>query len=258
MNHLEFEKEDTGFAGPVYLSSRIVVGVLGALSREKGADFLEELASYSRRNKLPFDFKLIGYGYRSLKHVEATGPYQHSELSSRLKSEGVNVILFPARCPETYSYTLSASLRMGYPIMAPIVGAFPERLSGRPNVCLYPLDSSVEHVAGELLRFCEALSSGVEPRAPTYALGSPSERFYEDVYALQPVKTRSDFGSTCVVDLYRNVMKIIDYSGDRGWKRSLRQIIFYLHRLPLSRKLIALMPLDLKARLKRQLYKWVR
>src|SRR2546427_7883740 len=34
---------------------------------------------------------------------------------------------FPAQWPETYSYTLSACLAAGLPIVAPEIGAFPER-----------------------------------------------------------------------------------------------------------------------------------
>lgn len=45
--------------------------------------------------------------------------------------------LFPAQWPETYSYTLSHALASGLPIIAPNLGAFPERLSGRACATLF-------------------------------------------------------------------------------------------------------------------------
>ena len=39
---------------------------------------------------------------------------------------------FPAPWPETYSYTLSAALTAGLPVVATRIGAFPERLADRP------------------------------------------------------------------------------------------------------------------------------
>jgi hypothetical protein len=41
------------------------------------------------------------------------------------------VVWFPGSCPETYSYTLSACMTLGLPVVAPAVGAFSERLAGR-------------------------------------------------------------------------------------------------------------------------------
>ena len=39
-----------------------------------------------------------------------------------------DAILFPAQCPETYSYTLTAAIASGLPIIATKIGSFPERL----------------------------------------------------------------------------------------------------------------------------------
>ena len=45
---------------------------------------------------------------------------------------------FPAAWPETYSFTLSAAIEAGLPIVASEIGAFPERLAGRPLTWLIP------------------------------------------------------------------------------------------------------------------------
>ena len=43
-----------------------------------------------------------------------------------------HVIWFPGQVPETYSYTLTAAIAAGLPIVASGIGSFPERLEGRP------------------------------------------------------------------------------------------------------------------------------
>ena len=66
---------------------------------------------------------------------------------------------FPAQWPETYSYTLSAAIDAGLPIVATRIGAFPERLEGRPLTWLVDPEASTEEwlavfakVRGELAR----------------------------------------------------------------------------------------------------------
>ena len=51
---------------------------------------------------------------------------------------------FPAQWPETYSYTLSACLLAGVPIVVPDLGAFPERVSHRPWTWVRPWRASAE------------------------------------------------------------------------------------------------------------------
>lgn len=41
-----------------------------------------------------------------------------------------DLIWFPAQWPETYSYTLSACLLGGWPVVAPDLGAFAEKVKG--------------------------------------------------------------------------------------------------------------------------------
>ena len=66
---------------------------------------------------------------------------------------------FPAQWPETYSYTLSAAIDAGLPIVATRIGAFPERLEGRPLTWLVDPEAPAEEwlavfdkVRGELAR----------------------------------------------------------------------------------------------------------
>ena len=112
------------------------VVVLGALSKIKGADMLEEVAMLAARHNIPVEFHLLGYAYRSLRtqpkaRLTLHGGYEEKDLPLLLDWLAPDAVWFPAQCPETYSYTLSASLESGLPIIAPNIGAFSERLQGR-------------------------------------------------------------------------------------------------------------------------------
>ena len=113
------------------------VAVIGALSVIKGADVLEDTARAARKQNIPVEFHLIGYGYRTLRtqpHTRLTvhGRYADQDLPELLQWLQPDLVWFPAQWPETYSYTLSACLQGGWPVVAPDLGAFAERLQGRP------------------------------------------------------------------------------------------------------------------------------
>ncbi|MDP2000878.1 MAG: glycosyl transferase family 2, partial [Rhodoferax sp.] len=120
----------------LHSSQPLKVVVLGALSKIKGADVLEEVALLAARLDVPIEFHLLGYAYRSLRtqpkaRLTVHGGYEEKDLPLLLEWLQPDVVWFPAVWPETYSYTLSASLDSGLPIIAPDIGAFSERLQQR-------------------------------------------------------------------------------------------------------------------------------
>lgn len=120
---------------------RIVV--IGALSAIKGADLLEAVALAAAQAQVPLEFHLVGYSYRPLKtqprsRLTVHGPYEDHELPALLDWLQPELAWFTARWPETYSYTLSACLDAGLPVVAPTLGAFTERLTGREWTWLLP------------------------------------------------------------------------------------------------------------------------
>lgn len=130
---------------PLAADAPLRIAVLGALSVIKGADTLEDVARAARRAGAPVQFHLLGYAYRALRGEPDTaltvhGPYQAHELPGLIEALHPDLIWFPARVPETYSYTLSAALRAGLPVVAPQLGAFPERLEARPWSWVEPWD----------------------------------------------------------------------------------------------------------------------
>ena len=143
---------------PLLGNRPLKVAVIGALSIIKGADTLEDVALAARKQGAPVDFHLIGFGYRALKtaphaHLTVHGRYDEADLPELLDWLQPDVIWFPARWPETYSYTLSACLQGGWPVVAPDLGAFAERLAGRSWSWIEPWDRS----AADWLAFFVAL-----------------------------------------------------------------------------------------------------
>jgi glycosyltransferase involved in cell wall biosynthesis len=120
---------------------RIVV--MGALSQIKGADVFEATAALASQRGSRLEFHLVGYAYRDLRvapdaRLIVHGEYAEKDLAGLLESIRPDLAWFPALWPETYSYTLSAALAARLPVVAPDLGAFPERLSGRPWTWICP------------------------------------------------------------------------------------------------------------------------
>ncbi|MGN5288680.1 glycosyltransferase [Aeromonas sp. 11P] len=123
---------------PVNRPLRVLV--LGALSREKGADILEKVAK-----KCPeIEFHLLGYAYRPLDTVITHGAYNQHNQDRWIDEINPDVVWFPAIWPETYSYTLSIALKHSLPVICPNIGSFPERIMGRRSSFLVPWDYNVD------------------------------------------------------------------------------------------------------------------
>jgi GT2 family glycosyltransferase/glycosyltransferase involved in cell wall biosynthesis len=153
---------------------RIVV--LGLLNAEKGADLLDECAQDAVLRNLPIEFHFLGAAYQELSRrprgaLICYGPYKDDHLQELLAQVSPHLAWFPAQCPETYSYTLSACLRAALPVVAPNIGAFPERLAGREWTWVRPWDQSAIEWNDH---FLEILSNHFSPlSAPTCAPGNP-------------------------------------------------------------------------------------
>lgn len=139
--HSDIADSPTDYGAPVVhplgADRPLRVVVLGALSKIKGADILDAVAQLAAKHNAPVEFHLVGYAYRNLKtlpkaRLTVHGPYEDRDLHQILALLSPDVVWFPAQWPETYSYTLSASLESCLPIVAPNIGAFSERLHVRP------------------------------------------------------------------------------------------------------------------------------
>jgi glycosyltransferase involved in cell wall biosynthesis len=129
----------------------LVIAVLGVMNPHKGMERLRACAEAARQRNLPLRFVLAGYAAPPgrLDSISQTGPYNKDQLPGLLRELGAQVVWFPAQWPETFSYTLSACLELGLPVVAPDLGAFPERLAGRSWSWIVPWNWD----AGPMLEF---------------------------------------------------------------------------------------------------------
>jgi hypothetical protein len=69
-----------------------------------------------------------------------TGRYDNQCLPDLLAQVNPHLVWFPGCAPETYSFTLSAALRAGRPVVVPNIGAAPERVAGLTWAWTVPSD----------------------------------------------------------------------------------------------------------------------
>lgn len=165
------------------------VAVLGVLAPNKGRDLVIEAAMHARAKNLPLEFVVIGDPFgelppSSVAAIRTTGRYKEADLQKILVQERPDLVLFASRSPETYSYTLSAAFEAQLPVMVPDMGAFGERIHGRPWSFVFRAaiagDAMAEHlVAIRAGHFVQGASAPVPvdgARAPMVSL-SPDEGY---------------------------------------------------------------------------------
>jgi glycosyltransferase involved in cell wall biosynthesis len=123
------------------------VVTLGRLSPEKGLRVVVACAEDARARGLPLSFRVLGavsepVTQRPHLPMSVQGEYGDADLAALIAAERPDVIWFPSQVPETYSYTLSAAIVAEAAIVASELGAFPERLAGRPRVSLVPWNAT--------------------------------------------------------------------------------------------------------------------
>jgi glycosyltransferase involved in cell wall biosynthesis len=137
---------------------------------------------------------LIGHAEPGLpgsvvKRISMTGPYNEAELPRLLAEAKPHVVWFPSQAPETYSYTLSAAIDAGLPIVATRIGAFPERLAGRPLTWLVEPEASTEQWLETFAAVRAKLARG--GKLPAIAR-CPVPDFYSENYVRPPIARRPE------------------------------------------------------------------
>ncbi len=160
----EFDAPYPAVSSAIRGGGKLRVAVLGMLSREKGADRLDECAIAVRENDYPIEFILFGQAYRRLDgSIVTLGRYEEHELAQLMIAQSIDLVWFPALWGEVYSYTLSHSLRQGLPVLAPDIGAFSERLKGRPLSPIFNYRAPIADVIEQLEAIRQQLLQGSQP-----------------------------------------------------------------------------------------------
>jgi glycosyltransferase involved in cell wall biosynthesis len=136
--------------------SKLNIAILGILANHKGQKLVKEMVHEINQKMLPIQINLIGATedeFPVSRSFLQTGKYQQDDLPLLLDSINPDFILFPTQCPETYSYTLSSAILSGRRIMAPNIGAFPERLRKINNAIIYPFNSNAKDLINLILKY---------------------------------------------------------------------------------------------------------
>jgi len=160
-------------AHPVVSASRVApseplrIAVLGWVTAFKGAARVLGTARITAARGLPLRIQVIGTIDGELPpDLEVTGPYQANDLQRLLRDSRPHLLWYAAQVPETYSYILTEGLEAGLPVMVPRVGAFPERISGRPWSWIVDWNLTPEEAATTLMSVREHFVSG-DPPSPS-------------------------------------------------------------------------------------------
>lgn len=193
------------------------VAVIGVLAPHKGRQLVIDAALEAKAMRVPIEFIVIGDPFGELPSpsraaIRTTGRYSEDELQRLLAETQPDIVLFASQWPETYSYTLSAALDAGLPVLVPNVGAFAERVAGRPWSFVFDAKVSGKALVQHLhalrgdrftLDAPVTLDEAVRPAVSAPALG-PSEG-----YAVPATTRREPFTASRL-----NVLAVLEDQGD--------------------------------------------
>lgn len=234
--------------------------VMGALSPEKGADVLEQAALLAKQKKLPLDFHLLGYAYRPLaRAVTEHGSYDHSNVVELIHQIAPHLIWFPALIPETFSYTLSEALHTSLPILAPDIGAFPQRLKGRPMTWIEAWDKTPEEWCSQLQSLSQQIAA--EERNQRYEWTSqqiPKDGFYTTDYLIDgEPKTDSSIAETIDLNWLARIFAGQPVAAAQldgiSKKERILLVIRRLQRTWIGKRITRMVPIQTQRNIKRRL-----
>lgn len=107
------------------------IGIIGNIGAHKGSRIVRELAAL-----LEPDEKLFVAGELDMPvdnmpdNITVTGAYEHAQLPKIIARLGINCVLIPSLCPETFCYTAQEARQMDLPLVVFPIGALPERVEG--------------------------------------------------------------------------------------------------------------------------------
>ncbi len=226
------------------------IAVVGALGAHKGKDRLLQWLAHPAAER--YRWTLVGYtedqlqpGWLAGGRLRVHGPFLPQRTAHWLRHYDVDLVLFPNRLAESFSYALSDVWAAGIPVLVPDAGALGERVRkhGGGAVLERPDDAAAVHarlaqlaedggaglagwrdeVAMRRHAMVPTITSMVESMTRIYAdipIAAPSEAAAVD--ALQPY-LRRQLDDT--VFRHENIRLARDYAQVRGWASKLERDI---------------------------------
>jgi len=140
------------------------IGVAGAISDMKGRQQLLQLAGYLKvvlpQWRLVLFSTLPSCDAADLDNIEQLGTYTPLSLPRKVYDADVDLFFFPSQCPETFSYTVSEIIELGYPLLCFDLGAQGDKVCQYERGGVVKLDATPADIV-EQLKFLAGPDGGV-------------------------------------------------------------------------------------------------
>ena len=143
--------------------------IIGAISVEKGARLLRDVARLAESNNELLSFHILGYTYADhelalLNNVTIHGAYEEHELQALIHELEPDLVWFPGMWPETFSYTVNSVIESRIcPALGFDIGAIGHRIVSEGLGWTVPLQNGLD--AEATLRDVKFYSSPIRHRA---------------------------------------------------------------------------------------------
>lgn len=110
--------------------SSVKVGILGSINYVKGADVLNVLLQLTANYSRSVSFVIIGEasGIKKDDRISVHGRFKLVDIPEIAAKEHIDLFIIPSIWPETFSYTTSEVIALGYPLVVFDIGAQAERV----------------------------------------------------------------------------------------------------------------------------------
>lgn len=138
----------------------LVIGVIGSISRHKGAAVVADLAQAIAATRKPVRIVVIGQvdAVCPAEIVDQTGGYAREDLPRLVMRHEIDLVLLPSICPETFSFVAHETVAMGLPLVTLDLGA-PADLARVQPLGHVAGDASGPALLAELLAFADFLAA---------------------------------------------------------------------------------------------------
>jgi hypothetical protein len=222
----------------------VKVLIIGAISLEKGALVINDFAE---RYGAAIELHLLGSACIPLhSKIVCHGPYLESELIQNIIDIRPTIAWYSSQCAETYCYTLTPSIALGLPIVAPKLGAFTERLENYVNSTLVEDYSNIDAVYNAILNAASKASG-----CATSDSKVKETLFYRSEY----VKFISDSSSSSTpLDVEKLKLLLSSEESLQKHKKIIYSLVLGLYRTRLGQTVSRLIPARYLRIIKRKLF----
>ena len=140
------------------------IGLIGVLCYKKGLEVVKALVKYIEENDLNIRLRLIGTSDEEIESpvFSQTGRYTREEIPRLTLEQDIDMFLIPSVWPETFSYTTSEIISMGFPVAVLPVGAPVERVK-RYEKGLVLKNEQPENIVEEMISLWKTLGENEFP-----------------------------------------------------------------------------------------------